>query len=121
MQESLYESGNCVQIICAIQGVHPKGSGATWVQNPPEFPAKTAQTTLGKARGCNTIAYLRKSAGWRFEPSPVHQLLAVPDGKISGNHHGEVRCTHQKSSQLRPSLQQALPLKQLLIQLLSAK
>ena len=24
MQESFYESGNCVQIICAIQGVHPK-------------------------------------------------------------------------------------------------
>src|SRR5215472_118837 len=27
MQESLYESGNCVQIICAIQGVHPNGFG----------------------------------------------------------------------------------------------
>ena len=27
MQESSYERGNCVQIICAIQGVHPKQLG----------------------------------------------------------------------------------------------
>src|SRR5271169_3845055 len=32
MQESLYESGNCVQIICAIQGVHPSHFSPTSVQ-----------------------------------------------------------------------------------------
>src|SRR6266576_931393 len=32
MQESFYESGNCVQIICAIQGVHPKSFSPTSVQ-----------------------------------------------------------------------------------------
>jgi hypothetical protein len=72
MQESFYEIGNCVQIICAIQGVHPRESGPKRVQNPPEHPAKRAQTTLGKARRCNTIAYLRKSTGCRFESCPVH-------------------------------------------------
>jgi len=33
MQESFYESGNCVQIICANEGVHPKNLGTTWEQN----------------------------------------------------------------------------------------
>src|SRR6266566_1502388 len=32
MQEFFYESGNCVQIICAIQGVHPKSFSPTSVQ-----------------------------------------------------------------------------------------
>src|SRR2546429_5421475 len=32
LQESFYESGNCVQIICAILGVHPKGFRPTSVQ-----------------------------------------------------------------------------------------
>jgi hypothetical protein len=32
MQETFYEIGNCVQIICAIQGVHPTSFGATSVQ-----------------------------------------------------------------------------------------
>ena len=47
-------------------------SGPKRVQNPPEHPAKRAQTTLRKARRCNTIAYLRKSTGCRFESCPVH-------------------------------------------------
>jgi hypothetical protein len=37
MQESFYESGNCVQIICAIQGVHPKDFSPTSVQFKSEI------------------------------------------------------------------------------------
>jgi hypothetical protein len=32
MQEHFYKSGNGVQIICAILGVHPTQSGTTWEQ-----------------------------------------------------------------------------------------
>src|ERR1700693_1275952 len=32
MQEHFYESGNCVQIICATLGVHPSDLGTTCVQ-----------------------------------------------------------------------------------------
>jgi hypothetical protein len=32
MQEHFYESGNCVQIICAILGVHPISIGLTYVR-----------------------------------------------------------------------------------------
>src|ERR1700674_1895719 len=32
MQERSYESGSCVQIICAILGVHPNKLGTTWAK-----------------------------------------------------------------------------------------
>jgi hypothetical protein len=37
MQESFYESGNCVQIICATQGVHPTSFSPTSVQLKSEI------------------------------------------------------------------------------------
>src|SRR6266436_2984679 len=49
MQESFYESGNCVQIICAIEGVHPTTGGPGWehLQHPrAKMPFKS---NLGEA------------------------------------------------------------------------
>jgi hypothetical protein len=44
---------------------------ASRVQNRPEHRATGASKTLRNAGKLATIAYLEKSAGWRFESSPV--------------------------------------------------
>ncbi len=67
MQESFYESGNCVQIICAIQGVHPTHFSPTSVQLKSEingaFPCKRHQKQ--HLEFCTTL--LR--SGRKFNPS----------------------------------------------------
>src|SRR5260370_653649 len=44
---------------------------------PPKHGATPSRKTQEKARRCNTMTYLEKSAGWRFESSPVHHFFSV--------------------------------------------
>src|SRR6476660_3106682 len=48
---------------------------------PPKHHAKPGYKTQEKAFRINTATHLEKSAGWRFESSPVHQIFQSHTGK----------------------------------------
>src|SRR5216684_7690942 len=86
MQESFYESGNCVQIICAILGVHPK----TWVQFGSNKPRTSAKTGVQEVRRAKTNQRDSKSEfnyepeGREFESPRARHLGSYFSAKIAG-------------------------------------
>src|SRR3974377_1585626 len=79
MRESFYESGNCVQIICAIQGVHSIFQGPTGVQNAPNCLAKLRRDPLSILANHMSIDCLRDWRSLRVTESLLTQFLGCSE------------------------------------------
>src|ERR1700674_4681537 len=79
MQEHFYESGNCVQIICATLGVHPKHFSPTSVQFKSEINDALPRKRHQKRHLEFCTAYLlSRGSGVRISPgAPLTPSLSV--------------------------------------------
>src|SRR6267378_6690907 len=79
MQERSYESGSCVQIICASLGVHPIFQGPTGVQNSPYCLAKLRRDPLSILANHMSIDCLRDGRSVRVTESLLTQFLGCSE------------------------------------------
>jgi hypothetical protein len=67
---------------CAKAAARVKSPENNLRTKPPKHRAIPTQKTQEKARKQRTATHLEKSTGWRFESSPVHQLLSFQQVKL---------------------------------------
>jgi len=65
----------CPKKLCHLRG-SPQGNENNLRTKRPKYHAKCDYKTQVTARRCNTIGFLQKSAGCRFESCPAHQVFS---------------------------------------------
>ena len=112
MQESFYESGNCVQIICAIQGVHPSDFSPTSVQLKSEINGECSckRHQRQHLEFSTTLFGTRRTVVQIHSPRPTLLELTTYNTRKSERPHGaapgarwykSVRHDHSPSESIR--------------------